>query len=460
MISLLTHKRASSLALAIALATGSAVVATAVIPADASAQRSRDRDRDRDSEATEESDGGGYSDEFRAAYAPLDEALKAEGASVAALRPQIDALIPLLVTNDEKIAGGGLVFNSGIAASDRALQLQGMEIMLSSGKVPVGQTGQYNFIAYQLADQQGDQPKARRYLQNAIDNNFTNERVSAPDMQIAMAESFFASDNLTEGFQYLEQAIAGRKAQGLVVEEQWYRRGVTVAYENEVVPTIYNFTTLWISAFPSASNWRDAVNVTRNLNTFDGAQILDLLRLGRRVGALQDQSDYDYYVESADPRRLPKEVKDVIEEGFASGVVSRDNLFITEALATANARISSDRADLPALERDASASGAGLRTVVAAGNAFLSYDDYTKAATFYQRALGMPGVDTAEALTRLGIAQIGMGDYPAARSTFDQVQGGRLPIAKLWIAYANELEAASAPVVAPPSAPAAAPVTG
>ena len=171
MITLLSRKRASSLALAVALATGSAVVATAVFPTEASAQR-RDRDRDRNAE---EDDGGGYSDAFREAYVPLDEALKAEGASVAALKPQLMALVPLLNTNDEKIAGGGLLFNAGIAGSDQALQLQGMELMLASGKVAAEQTGRYNFIAYQLANGAGDFAKARRYLQGAIDNNFTTE---------------------------------------------------------------------------------------------------------------------------------------------------------------------------------------------------------------------------------------------------------------------------------------------
>ncbi len=457
MISLLSRTRTSSLALALALATGSAVVATAIMPAEASAQRARDRDRDRDRDAAAaESDGGGYGDEFRAIYVPLDEALKAEGASVAALRPQIDALIPVLNTNDEKIAGGGLIFNAGISGSDRSLQLQGMEIMLASGKVPAEQVGRYNFIAYQLLNEQDDYTRARHYLQGAIDNNFTTATISAPDLRIAMAESFFSSNDLTAGFEYLEDAIAERKALGLAVEEQWYRRGVTMAYENEIVPTVYEFTALWIAAYPSSDNWRDAVNLTRNLNEFEGGEILDLFRLSRRVGALQDASDFDYYVEAADPRRLPKEVKDVITEGMASGVVSDNNLFISEALTIANGRIASDRADLPALERDAMAGSAGLRTVMAAGNAFLSYDEFGKAAGFFQRALGMPGVNTAEALTRLGISQVGSGDYAAARTTFAQVQGKRLPIAQLWTAYATQMEAASAPVApVAPAAPAA-----
>lgn len=454
MLTLFTRKRASSLALAIALATGGATIATAVLPAEANAQRTRDRDRDRDRDrAQQQSDGGGYSDAFRQAYVPLDEALKAEGANPAALKPQIMALVPLLNTADEKIAGGGLIFNAGIAASDRELQLQGMELMVASGKVPAEQAGRYNFIAYQLANEFGDYTKARRYLQGAIDNNFTTAEIGSDDLRAAMFETYFSAQDYNGGFEYLENLIAERKANGLPVSEQWYRRGVTEAYENELVPAVYDFTSLWISAYPTAENWRDAINITRNLNTFEGAEILDLFRLSRRVGALQEASDYDYYVEAADPRRLPKEVKDVIDEGMQAGVVTSGNLYITEALETANGRISADRADLPALERDAMAADAGLRTVNAAAGTFLSYGDYAKAETLYEKALGMPGVNTSEANLRLGIARIGLGNFAGAREAFGLVSGNRLAIAKLWIAYANELEMTTAGAAAAPAVP-------
>lgn len=438
-----SRKRVSSLALAIALATGSAVTITAVMPTDAYAQRARERERDRDRERNQQqqSDGGGYTDAFRAAYVPLDEAMKIEGGDLTQMRGQFSALATLLTTQDEKLAGGGLIYNAGARLRDPDLQLKGMEAMLASGKVPAEVAGQYNFIAYQLANQAGDYAKARIYLQGAIDNNFTTDTINASALQIAMAENYFAASEFDAGYNFLTNAISTRKAQGQPVDEQWYRRGVTVAYENQAVPQVYDFAIQWISDYPSAANWRDAINIARNLNTFNNQEILDLLRLSRRVDALSDATDYDYYVEAADARRLPREVKDVIDEGMAAGIVSSGNLFITEALEIANSRIAADRADLPALERDANSSNAALRTIVAAGSAFLSYDEYAKAAGFYQRALGMPGVDTNEALTRLGIAQIGMGEFDAARETLGQVTGNRLPIAKLWIAYANELAA-------------------
>ncbi len=441
MITFSTRKRASSLALAIALATGSVVAGAAFAPTPAMAQ--------------DEEDGGGYGDAFVAAYVPLDEALKAEGTDVSALLPQLRALVPLLVTNDEKIAGGGLLYNAGIAAQDRPLQLAGMEAIIGSRQVPAEQLGRYNFIAYQLANQLSEYSKSRSYLQAAIDNNFATDQISPSQLQIAMAESFFEENRLNEGYDFLFGAINARKAAGQPVDEQWYRRGLTVAYENQSVPQVYDFVTMWLSDYPNTTNWRDAVNITRNLNEFEAGEILDLFRLSRQVGALQDQSDFDYYVESADPRRLPREVKDVIELGQSTGVVTSDNLFLQESLQIANSRIAADRADLPALERDASAASAGVRTLSAAGDAFLSYGEFAKAAGFYERTLTMPGVDLGEEATRLGITRIGMGDYAGAREALGMVQGRRASIAKLWIAYANEREAAAADTLQP-AAPATA----
>lgn len=419
------------LALAIALAGGTAILAAPGLTDPAHAQK-RNKKKDKEEPKAE------FSKEFVEAYQPLNEAISAEGSDVSALRPQLQALAQSSVSPDEKQAVGGLIYNAGAKMQDRALQLQGMELLLSSGKLPVDQVGRYNFNAYQFANELKDYPKARAYLQRAIDNNFTTETVSIADLEITMAESYFSSGEIAEGLDYLDKAIAARKAQGQPVDAQWYRRGITVAYNNKVVPQIYDIVVDWVGDYPSQENWRDAINLTRNLNNYEGPEILDLLRLSNRAGVLNDKQDYLYYIEAADARRLPKEVKDLIDQGLAKGALSKDDMYVSDSLNTANSRISSDRADLPSLEKDASAASAGVRTVFAAGDAFLSYSDYAKAATFYEKSLGMAGVDRDTALTRLGIAQIGLGDYIAAQASFGKVSGARAPLAKLWAAYAAQ----------------------
>ena len=88
--------------------------------------------------------------------------------------------------------------------------------------------------------------------------------------------------------------------------------------------------------------------------------MLDLLRLSFRVNALQEKYEYIDYVEAADPRRLPKEVETVIQHGYSTGRISRDDIFVADSLRTATGRLESDLADLPALESDARSPDAGF----------------------------------------------------------------------------------------------------
>ena len=318
------------------------------------------------------------------------------------------------------------------------MQLRGMEMLLASGKTSVIDAPKYNFVAFQIANSLNQYEKARGFLQKAIDLNYTAPNVTATELQLTMAEVYFAEDNHVQGLAYLEDAIAARKAQGQPVDPRWYRRGVSVAYTNQVVPQVYDFVQGWVIDNPTPEVWRDAVNLTRNLNEFEPPVMLDLLRLGKKVGTLTDMNDVIAYIETADVRRLPKEVRDVIETAFATGKIAPGaDSFVDDQLRQAKSLMVEDKAALPVLERDAKAASAPLRTVLAAGDAFLSYSEYPKAVGFYERALTMPGVDRNLVLTRLGIAQIGAGDTTGARATLAQVAGARAPVAMLWSAYAQ-----------------------
>ncbi len=428
---------ARHLALAVALAGGTALVGMPGLTEPAHAQKKQKEDKQASSKPV-------YSKEFIAAYTPVEAALKAPGADIAAVKGQALALAQLAVSPDEKMAAGGMIFNAGITGKDVALQLQGAELMLASGKVKPEETGRFNVVAFQLANELKQYDKARSYLQRAIDLNYSAPTVTTSDLQMNLAELYFTENRNVEGLKYLSDAIAARKAKGETIDPRWYKRGVSVAYTNEVVPQVYDFVKAWVADYPAPENWRDAVNLTRNLNDFDGPVLLDLLRLGKKVGTLKDKNDYIFYIESADPRRLPSEVKSVIDEAYGNGAIPKgSDSWVEEQYRTVSGLIVQDKAALPALERDANAPAARLRTVIAAGDTFLSYGEYAKAAGFYERSLALPDVDRNLALTRLGIAQIGAGEIEAARATFAKVEGQRAPIAMLWSAYA-ELQAGAA----------------
>jgi tetratricopeptide (TPR) repeat protein len=427
---------ARQLALALALASGTALLAVPGFTDAAYAQKKKKKD-----DAAEASKPV-YSKAFVDAYQPLDATLKAPGADAAALKPQVLALLPLAVSADERLALGGMIFNTGINAKDPAMQLQGAEMMIGSGKIAASEEGRFNLVAFQVAGNLKQHEKSRGFLQRAIDLGYTAPNLSLDDLRINMAESYFAEGRNVEGLAYLSEQIAAHKASGTPVDVRWYRRGVAVAYSNEIVPQVYDFVSGWITDHPSPEAWRDAVNLTRNLNDFEPQSLLDLLRLGREVDTLKDKNDYIYYIEAADARRLPQEVKDVVDAAYSKGVIPKgSDTYVDEQYKIASGRIAADRASLPALERDANAGTVAYRTVFAAGDAFLNYGEYGKAATYYQKSLTMPGADRDLVLTRLGIAQMLAGDAGAAAGSFAQVGGARAPIAKLWGAYAAQKQA-------------------
>lgn len=433
---------ARQLALAIALASGTAMLTVPGFTDAAYAQKKKKKGEEA------EAPKAAYTEAFVKAYQPIDAAIRAPGADFAALKPQIVALSALAQTPDDKLALGGMMFNAGITGKDYPMQLQGAELMLGSGKVKPEEEGRFNVVAFQIANELKQFDKARAYLQKAIDLNYSAPNVSTSDLQMNMAEIFFSEDRFDEGLKYLGDAIAAKKAAGQPVDQKWYRRGVSVAYTREIVPQVYDFVQGWVTDYPTADNWRDAVNLTRNLNEFEGPVLLDLLRLGKKVGTLKEKNDYVFYIESADPRRLPSEVKAVIEEANAKGVIARgSDSWVDEQYKTVGSLVAQDKAALPSLERDASAPTAKLRTIIAAGDTFLSYGEYAKAAGFYERSLALPDVDRNLSLTRLGIAQIGSGNTAAALETFAKVDGVRAPIARLWSAYAQQ-QASAAPAAA------------
>ncbi|PKP63322.1 MAG: hypothetical protein CVT87_04085, partial [Alphaproteobacteria bacterium HGW-Alphaproteobacteria-9] len=341
---------ARQFALALALASGTALLAVPGFTDAAHAQRAKKADKKK------EAPKAAYSKEFVASYQPLDEALKAPDANFDELKPRMLAMTPLAVSPEEQQALGGMIFNAAILGKDLPMQLQGVEMMLASGNIQPEEQGRFNLVAFQIASNLNQHEKARTYLQRAIDLNYTSANVSMADLQMNMAETYFSEDRHTEGLAYLSSAIAQRKEQALPVDERWYKRGVAIAYTNEVVPQVYDFVSDWVGDYPTAENWRDGVNLTRNLNDFDPQVLLDLLRLGRKVGTLTEKNDYIYYIEAADPRRLPLEVKELIDSAYSSGIIPKgSDTFVDEQYRIASGRIAADRADLPALERDAGA---------------------------------------------------------------------------------------------------------
>ncbi|MXO50488.1 hypothetical protein GRI42_04120 [Erythrobacter gaetbuli] len=373
-----------------------------------------------------------YSKEFIAAYQPLADAVNAPAPDYATINAQLPAMKALIQSNDERMVAGNLIYNVGTKNQNRAQQLEGVELMLASGQVPAENQGQYNLLAGQLAYNEKEYAKTRTYLMKAVEFGYTEG-----EPQGLIAESFFAEDNHAAGLKYLAEAIAAEEAAGNPVNEQWVRRGLQMAYNNQMAEELGQFGLLFVKHFPSTQNWGEVIAITAYGGGWQNPEILDLVRLARSAKAMRDERMYADYIDSADYRRLPGEVVAVIDEGYAQGTLKKTDTYVAEVRGMAAERAKTDRADLAGLLSKAKAS-TDVKSIVTGGDLALSYGDYAAAEVLYTKALGMPGVDAGLARTRLGIAQLEQGKAAEAVATFNAVEGKRAAIARLWATYAAE----------------------
>ncbi|MBS0483579.1 MAG: hypothetical protein JSR96_15845 [Proteobacteria bacterium] len=364
-----------------------------------------------------------------AARTNYDATVKALGDKLTAEKTQLDQMAGVATTPDDKYIYGQFYFQLGKLAEDKVLQRKGLAMTVDSGKLAPDVAAEYNFFVGGISYDLRDFATARTALQAAIAGGYNKN-----DVQSLLAESYINDNQPAEGLKVLQAAIA---KQGKAAPEDWLRRGEVVAYNAKMVDQAGQFGSQLVANYPTTQNWALSIAVLRDLARYPAQDMVDLLRLMDRTNSYLESRDYVEYVQAADPRRSPGEALKVLNKGLASGKLNTSDVFVTEAKNIATGRLAQDKASLPGLERDARAAGATPVVVMAAADAFLSYDQPAKAAELFQLALTKPGVDTARALTRLGIAQTDMGQIAAAQATFAKIEGPRKPMAALWSAYAS-----------------------
>ena len=253
------------------------------------------------------------------------------------------------------------------------------------------------------------------------------------DSLAMLAETRKAQGRVPDAVALLQKGIAARVAAGQKPSEEWYKRAVALAYEAKL-PSVIPLSREWVAAYPSPTNWRDTLRIYQSGSGLDDDTLIDLMRLQRASGALAGESDYYRYANGVLIKGYPGEAKAVLEEGFAAKSIDRSKAIFRDTLAAANAKVASDRASLPGLEKTALAAAAAKPAMVT-GDAYLGYGDYAKAAALYRAALTKSGVDPSLANLRLGIALARSGDKGGATTAFNAVTGPRADIAKYWVLW-------------------------
>lgn len=411
----------SRFALALALATGAAVGLTAFAEPAYAQRQPRPA----------------YSTGFVAVYEPVAQLVNAvpEGGDYSAAKTQLPGVVSAVVNADDRYTAGQLVLLVGNKSNDPALQRQGLELMLASGKVAAEQVGQLQFFVGSLAYQAKDYPAAQTALKAAVAAGYADEQVDA-----LIIESYFQTNAANEGVAHLLNVARTRQAAGQQLPEAWLRRGLQQAYTNKLAAQSNELAALLVTTNPTDVNWQASLQVIREINGFGTEEVLDLSRLMMLSGAMKDQNDLVEYVDAADPRKMSNEVLAALDAATAKGVIPASAPRFAEYRQIAEERAAADRADAARAPGQAQASGTAA---LATGDLLLSVGNYADAEAMYQQALDKGGIDANRALTRKGIAQLRQGKAAEAKATFAQVQGVRAPLARMWTIYADAPSAAA-----------------
>ena len=370
------------------------------------------------------------SKEYRAAYAPADAAVKANAADALA---KIQALDAVAKGPDEKYAAAALRLTLGQMTKDTKLQYEGVVGMIASGSAAPSDAARLNFAAGQLAYQAGTFDQAKIYLADAARLGIND--VSA---QLLLAEANFKTNTIADGLAALQAAIDFEKAAGRTAPVEWYGRAAGVAYKAKLTAETAKWTRAQVAAYPTAENWRSALVIFRDGSKLDNQAMLDVFRLMHDTKALAGERDFFEYASLATLSALPGEAKSVIEEGFASGAVSKSSRAVNERLTDANAKITADRASVVSDEKRAPSAADG-RLAANTGSAYLAYGNNAKAIELFRLALQKGGADVDVVNTRLGIALARSGQKDAARQAFQSVTGAtRKDIANFWLLWLDQ----------------------
>ena len=253
------------------------------------------------------------------------------------------------------------------------------------------------------------------------------------DAMILLAESYESGGNAAQALATFQKAIAAQQASGQPVRPEWRKRAVAIAY-NHKLPNTPAVVIDWIKASPTSDNIRDAARIIGDSAGLSDTDQIDLFRLQRAANALKGESDYYRYADTALTRGFPGEAKTALDQGFASNAISKSRPTFNSIYSSASARVTADRAGLATTEKNGLAA-ATAKQAVTAGDVFLGYGDYAKAAGLYRAALTKSGADANVINLRLGEALAGSGDKAGALAQFAKVGGPQQSTAQLWAAW-------------------------
>jgi hypothetical protein len=270
---------------------------------------------------------------------------------------------------------------------------------------------------------------------------YLREGGTSGSIRTLLIQSQYLSGDFAGVQKELSAEIQGTERAGGVPGEERIKLLMTAALkQNDTGGYVYAMEKL-VTYYPKKEYWTDLLSRLQRKPNFSDRLALDTYRLSLATGSMSKASDYMEMSQLAVQAGYPIEGKQVVDKGFAAGVLG------TGAEADRHKRLKDlmikrsdeDKAAQAANEAEAAASKDGNGLVSVGYNQVLNGQAAKGLATM-QQGIAKGGLKRPEdAKLHLGMAQVIAGENAKAQATFKTVTGtdGTADLARLWALYAK-----------------------
>ncbi|TDY26020.1 tetratricopeptide repeat protein [Paraburkholderia sp. BL6665CI2N2] len=312
------------------------------------------------------------------------------------------------------------------AAGETGVASQAYETLLSSGKLSGADEQRTSAALAGIYFQQKNYAQAAKVAQRYLKTGGSD-----PDMRTLLVQSYYLSNDCASVVSLLKPGIDAQVHAGHAPDESQLQLLGTCAQRVKDDATYRSTLEKLVAYHPKQSYWDDLFSAIRNKPGYSSKLDIDTYRLRRATGSLSTADDYMEMTQLAIVAGTTAEGKQIIDQGFASGILGRDAQAEREkrlqALAAKRAQAPADPAN-PVAPVDM-----GFNQVFA-GQA-------KQGLAAMDAAIAKGGLDHPDqAQLHLGEAYYIAGDKARAVQTFRAVKGtdGSADLARLWVLVASK----------------------
>jgi tetratricopeptide (TPR) repeat protein len=315
---------------------------------------------------------------------------------------------------------------AAMAAGDTALASQAYESLVAGGKLQGEDEQRVTATLAGIYFQERNYPRAivtaQRYMKAGG---------ADPQMRTMLVQSYYLSNDCASVVNLLKPGIDAQTKAGHAPDESQLQLLGTCAQRTKNDAAYRGALEALVAYHPKASYWDDLLSAIRNKPGYSSRLDIDTYRLRRATGALTSVDDYMEMTQLALVAGSTAEAKQVIDQGFASGVLGHDPQAEREkrlqALAAKRLQAGPDKANPLSPVDD------GLNRVFSG--------EAKDGLSMMEAAIAKGGLQHPDqAQLHLGVAYYVAGQKARAVQAFRAVKGtdGSSDLARLWLLVASK----------------------